>query len=246
VTRRRIRRVLACGTLLVGLSMLPASVWSAPATRPAEPAAANEPPAVTSVDRGTDVNGHESFGDVPLRAGRDREAAKAAAAPTRPESTTGLEYSRVLTALAVVVGLIFVLRWAARAIFKLPGSRGSIRGVRVLGRTVISPKQQVMLLQVGRRIVVVGDCAGQMHPLAEITEPDEVASLLGQVGPEPAEPKAFGNLFTRSRRSFDEPPPAPPALVDEEDDDPEVTSAREEISGLMQKVRLMASQFKGT
>lgn len=238
---------MRCATIPVAygiMLILSLSVSAAPTTRPAESAVANQGPDAAMIDRGTDLTGHESYGEVPLRnAGSNADPAKHAEAP-QPAPSQGLEYSRVVGALAIVVALIFALRWATRWILKLPGSRGSIRAVRVLGRTVISAKQQVMLLQVGRRIVVVGDCAGQMHPLAEITDPDEVASLLGQMSEEPAEPKAFGNLFTRSRRSFDEPAPAP-ALIDEPDE-AEVTSAREEISGLMQKVRLMSSQFKGT
>ncbi len=52
--------------------------------------------------------------------------------------------------------------------------------MRLLSRTVLSPKQQVLLLQVGRRVIVVGDGgAAGMRPLCEITDPDEVAALVG-------------------------------------------------------------------
>src|SRR5205807_5266705 len=135
--------------------------------------------------------------------------------------------------------------WAGRGMLGLPGRRGSSRAVRVLGRTVVSPRQQVMLLQVGRRIVVVGDSAGRMQPLAEIIDADEVAALVGQMGEERPEPRKFGNLFSRSRRTYEIEEPAAPPLRDAEDTET-VNSAREEISGLMQKVRLLSSQFKGS
>ena len=58
---------------------------------------------------------------------------------------------------------------------------GATTAVQLLSRTVLSPKQHVMLLRVGRRLVVIGDSGGQMSALSEITDPDEVAALVGQI-----------------------------------------------------------------
>ncbi len=54
------------------------------------------------------------------------------------------------------------------------------RAVHVLSRTVIGPKQQLLLIQIGQRLVAVGDNGAQLTALCQITDPDEVASLIGQ------------------------------------------------------------------
>jgi hypothetical protein len=104
---------------------------------------------------------------------------------------------------------------------------------------------------VGRRLIVVGDSGSQMNPLCQITDPDEVAELVGQLRDEKtcAPSRAFGAMFGRSRQEF-EPPDQSPAsasseLREAEADEAPVASAREELSGLRERVRLLAEQFKG-
>jgi hypothetical protein len=155
----------------------------------------------------------------------------------------------------------------AKRLFPTVAAARSSQAVRVLSRSVLSPKQQVLLLQVGRRVIVVGDTGAQMNPLAEITDPDEVASLVGQVEAEkrPSVTAAFGGLFGRARDSFDadaEPSPQLPAtdVSDEgeaegiverraaQDDQPPVQlgldEARGELRGLMDKVKELSQQFR--
>ena len=70
----------------------------------------------------------------------------------------------------------------------------------------MSPKQQVLLLQVGRRVVVIGDGGGAgMRPLCEITDPDEVAALVGDLKSADAAiapARSFGTLFKRAADPF--------------------------------------------
>jgi flagellar biogenesis protein FliO len=195
--------------------------------------------------------------------------------PATPSSAPTLEVPKVVGALAIVLVLIFALRAVMRRAFPAGGLGGSSRAVQVLSRTVLSPKQQLMLVRVGRRLIVVADSAGQMSPLSEITDPDEVAALVGQVKDEKlsAAAPAFGGLLGRVRRGMeaagaagesesdgggDRDDEAMPRIADadrlsethdrgESDgetdaDDP----ARQEINGLLAKVRLISHQFKGT
>jgi flagellar biogenesis protein FliO len=171
--------------------------------------------------------------------------------PGSPSQPQSLDYPRVLAALGIVIGLIFVLRWFGRFFFPAAVGRGKGRAVEIISRSPLSPKQQVMLLRVGRRLIVVGDSGSQMNPLCEITDPDEVAALVGQLqGEKSATPtRAFGSMFGRSRQVFeseeDGPAPASSGLRQPEVDEPPVASAREELSGLRERVRLLAEQFKG-
>ena len=234
--------------------------------------------------------GRSAFDQRPIRTdiapARSASAATApATAPAAPTLTRApFDFQRVLGALAIVLGLIFALRWVLRRSMNpaaLPRASGT---VQVLTRSPLSPRQQLLLLRVGRRLLVVADCNGQLNALSEITDPNEVAALVGQLRDEKltAASRSFGNLLGMWRRGDDEsaaddeadpgrehyPRAAPEVLrrraaadgddVDETDtcdagadesgadesDAPSVASARDEIHGLTERVRLISHQFK--
>ncbi len=171
----------------------------------------------------------------------DRAPSSTQRAPAVLQSS-GLDAQRVLLALTVVLGLIVVLWIAARRLFPTTAARRSSSIVRVLSRSVISPKQQILLVQVGRRVIVVGDSGAQMTALAEIGEEEEVSDLVAQLDSEkPAPSRAFGSLFGRARETFEQPdqtePDAPPT-------DLGFAHAREEIGGLIDRVKGFSQQFR--
>ena len=51
----------------------------------------------------------------------------------------------------------------------------------MLSRTSIAPKNQVLLLRLGQRILVVGDSAAGLQTLADIVDAEEVAGLLQSI-----------------------------------------------------------------
>jgi flagellar biogenesis protein FliO len=111
-----------------------------------------------------------------------RQFPATASRPATPNQySSPLDFRRVAIALGIVLGLVFVCRWAARWMFPSAAVGRSSQVMKVLSRSVIAPKQQLLLIQVGRRLVLVGDCGQQMNALAEISDPDEVAGLLGQL-----------------------------------------------------------------
>ena len=191
---------------------------------------------------------HTALGDAPVRSFSEKSNKPSGEVAGTPTPT--MDYSRVLGALAAVLGLIFLLRWCGRFFFPSTGGRHSSRAVEVIARSPLSPKQQIMLIRVGRRLIVVGDSGSQMNPLCELSDPDEVAALVGQLHDDKLAPakKAFGAMFGRSRSRFDSTDSADPAqsLVDEAGDAEPVVTAREELSGLRERVRVLAQQFKGT
>ncbi len=85
----------------------------------------------------------------------------------------------IVPALALVLALLAGAVWAARKY--LPGVRqlGASPAVRVLGRTHLSPRQSVMLVKVGRRVLIVGSTADGLRTLDSITDPAEVSELVG-------------------------------------------------------------------
>jgi flagellar biogenesis protein FliO len=192
---------------------------------------------------------HTTLGEEPVRATSVAPSGGSALPPVSGQPQ-GMDYPRVLAALGMVIALIMALRWGSRFVFPAVAGRTGSRAIEVVSRSALAPKQQVVLLRVGRRLVVVGDSGSQLHPLCEITDPDEVAELIGQLRGERSSPgsRGFGAMFGRSRQSF-EPAEDPPAdatqeLRDAEPDEAPVASAREELNGLRERVRLLAEQFK--
>ena len=85
---------------------------------------------------------------------------------------TSWDVRRVTLSLAGVVLLIFGMRAVGRKM--VPGAAGtrSSLAVQVLVRSTISPRQQLLLVQVGRRLVLVGSGGAEMNPLCQIDDPD--------------------------------------------------------------------------
>jgi flagellar biogenesis protein FliO len=212
----------------------------------AEPAAHHAAPAPA----------HSPLDSELIRRGNDGGSSGTAISP----GSQSLGLPRVAGALAIVLSLIFLLRWGGKKLFVSAGHGKSTRAVQILARSSISPKQHILLLRIGRRVIVVGDSGAQMNPLSEITDPDEIASLLGQLQDEkstlPA--KAFSALFSRARDEFEEDEPRSveqrggEAEDDEEDPqemapaaavDPAISETRQEISGLMDRIRVLSKHF---
>lgn len=99
----------------------------------------------------------------------------------RPVRTDGPDtlgdWGRTALALGVVVAIIFLLRWAARKFGgrrALPGRPGTIE---VLARASLQPRQHLLLVRLGRRLILLGASPNAVSTLAEITDPEEVAEL---------------------------------------------------------------------
>jgi flagellar biogenesis protein FliO len=182
---------------------------SRPDTRPAEPAPARAAaPASVPASQPAPVAPRSTIGQTPLRRIAPKSHPTQADAdqnPAQQPPATGFGFARVLGALAVVLGLIFSLRWLLGRSLHPAGMAGASGAVQVLSRSPLSPRQHLLVLRVGRRLIVAADCNGQLSSLSEITDPDEVAALVGQVRDEKltAASKSFGNLLGRWRRGDD-------------------------------------------
>jgi flagellar biogenesis protein FliO len=197
---------------------------------------------------------HTVLGDQPLRGARPALIDHPTPTPV-VKPLEGLDFSRVGGALLAVIALIFLLRWFGKVFFPAATGKAQSRVVEVVSRSPLAPKQQVMLLRVGKRLLVVGDSAGQLSTLCEISDPDEVASMVGQLREEKSTSAvAFGSLFGRFSRKFDsdeaeviETPPEPTdrqVLMDETDEVRDAVAGQAEIDGLRDRVRRLAEQFK--
>lgn len=82
-----------------------------------------------------------------------------------------------VAASILVVGLLGGGLWALRRFGR--GSRllGGGAPIRILGRKGVGARQEILLVEVGARVLVVGATREGLSPLGEITHPDEVAAL---------------------------------------------------------------------
>jgi flagellar biogenesis protein FliO len=97
------------------------------------------------------------------------------------------EFTRVLGALAVVIGLVMVIR----AVLRRAGNAGlSVARpsgvVEVLARFPLpggigSRRQELIIFKFARRIILAHQCGTGMTMLSEMSDPDEVAALLARM-----------------------------------------------------------------
>ncbi len=172
------------------------------------------------------------------------DAAQSVAATSRDSLSVG--WGRTLGAMVLVIGLIFLLRAALRRL--TPGSGGAGRlgaAVQVLGRTTLGPRQSVLLLRVGPRILVVADAAGTMRTLAEVTDGQEVADLLADVSRAQAgsATRAFDHLLGRMNSDYEQLDAAD--LEGADDAEFHTDRARDRLGSLLTRLRNIVRQPLG-
>lgn len=168
-----------------------------------------------------------------------------------PANSIGFDLSRMAIALTIVLAMIFGARWLFTHFFAGARAPATSKAVKVLGRTSLAPRQQVLLLQVGRRVVVVGESNGNLATLAQLEDPDEVASLVGQLQEEQIQRSAaFGGLFGRAQRKMAEDEHSAPLETGDAEtragvptESADGAEVRSELSGLLDKVRSIRNQL---
>ena len=116
-------------------------------------------------------------------------------------------------ALAVVVGLVLLLAWIWRRAAPRSSRRLPSEVISVVGRVSLANRQVAQLMKVGGKLVLLCVTPDGVKPLTEITDPEEVARLLGlceQDNPHSAT-TAFREVFDQLTRE-----PATPGFLGDE------------------------------
>jgi flagellar biogenesis protein FliO len=135
-------------------------------------------------------------------------------APPTPSGAVGT----VVASLAIVIGLFLVLAWCSRRFAPAGAAQLPSEVLELLGRSSLNPKQQVQLVRIGAKLLLIAHTAAGVDTLTEITDPEEVERLaslcrrgkpasatnsftqvLGQIAREPAEPGFAGTSRRGSR-----------------------------------------------
>ena len=183
--------------LTAALFML-ALPWAAPcAGAPSENAArtADTAPAATAPSGAPSNNLNEQV-VLPPRAGGD-ESRTIGGGSAGGDNPGG--WLRTLGALAVVAGLIFAARWLLRR-WGASGPAGQAGPMEVLARASVAPRQQLLLVRLGKRLVLIGAGGGTMCMLAEVSDQAEVDELMRSV--KAAKGASFAGLLTRRKEGF--------------------------------------------
>lgn len=93
--------------------------------------------------------------------------------------TAGTAIGTVGGSLAIVLGVFLVIAWCARRV--QPGASSVLpkEAVEVLGRVPLAGRQQLHLVRVGSKLVLVAMSPADVVALTEITDPLEIEQLCG-------------------------------------------------------------------
>ena len=110
------------------------------------------------------------------------------------------------------MGLFGALVWVLRRSGGGGLSNVSKDTLQVLGRTPLAPRQNIVLVRCGRRVLVLAVGGTNTSTLAEITDPDEINELLAGCG-------AHGGRqqFMQTLQAMGQERPASPGFVGDDD-----------------------------
>ena len=142
--------------------------------------------------------------------------------------------------LALIVGVTYLFKR-----FSLNSNRKSMpTGVEILARSSINPKQSLCLVQLGNRLVLLGQSPNHISSLQSIDDPDEIAQILGRLEQKKtlSITNTFGKLFHREKELYENDENSTISLDFEEDQDHTQPAqpwcqAKGELSSLLDKVK---------
>lgn len=108
----------------------------------------------------------------------------------------------MLPSLLLVLALLAGCVWAARKYLPGAGRLGGNPAMKVIGRTQVSPRQSLLLVKIGRRLLVVGATADRLTRIDNITDPTEVSEIIGLV--ESARPGSATAGFQNALKQADD------------------------------------------
>jgi flagellar biogenesis protein FliO len=123
------------------------------------------------------ATGQASAGTTHRRSWRDLARSKSDGQTDKPPAT--LSPWSAAGALAVVVGLILVLARLFRRHAPMFQQALPQEALEILGRRHVDPRQTILLVRIGSRILVIGSSASGLNSLGEIADPVEVDLLAG-------------------------------------------------------------------
>ncbi len=118
----------------------------------------------------------------------------------------GLNISKMLGSLALVLGGYFGFVWLMRKISPASNSQLPVEVVQILGRTAFGSRQNLQLVRLGSKLVLLLNGPEGTHPIGEITDPAEVQHLISLCAPKRhVRPTFFSRMSTPEHRQTESP-----------------------------------------
>ncbi|MEC7564057.1 MAG: flagellar biosynthetic protein FliO [Planctomycetota bacterium] len=152
-----------------------------------------------ATDTTPDVAAEENYPQLPLT----KRKSVPTVLPRRgsvPSNVANLNQStiRVISALAVVVGIFLIFVWFMKRIHGKTSPSVSGESLELLGQTRINKIHCLHLIRLGQRVLLVSISDQSVTCLSEIHDPVEVAELLHSNGPAAAAPdRTFKRIFSQ-------------------------------------------------
>lgn len=125
---------------------------------------------------------------IPIKSSSDLQASRIAP-PRSPWSSTLSTAASLLVVVFLFLGAVLVLRKSQPKQFqKLPKDV-----VEVLGRSPIAPRQNLVVVRFGSKLILVSQQPGETRTLSEIQDANEAGRLIGMC--ESSRPESISNSF---------------------------------------------------
>lgn len=235
---RRVRAPVHTRHLLVAILIASCcTIAAGQADSPATAAAPNTSVSVEeAIDRTADPEATTTEATLPPRSQileNDKGPLRSRRSDARLEPTANDSkawYRSAIGSLLIVLAIIAGAAWLVRRM--VPSFRAYESGaMAILARTPISQRQAIALLQVGRRVLVIGFSPSRVDRLAEIEDPCEVAELLACAGGKAPGPR-FNRILQERAEEF---------AADENADglDAGIHANSKPISALLRRLKLL-------
>ena len=221
-----------------------ASGTSVPVAVPEAASPTPTPPAPAATGGAGEIKPANSIEQQPIRGAGNAVAAKNSAGDT-PAKTGGSAWGgagQVIAARAIVVGLIFIGRALVRKFVPGAGAPSGKGVIEILARHPLAKNQSLVLVRIGSQIVALNQGRDASQSVLVISEPVEVARLIGQIeGKNPASMQAgFNRLLANARVDLESGEDTGPTAMAEENLDEqleEMAAAKRQLMELRQHVR---------
>lgn len=142
------------------------------------------------------------FSDQPSKSLRDVESGNDEAPATDYTGPSGGDWFGVVGWLLAIMALIYVVAVIFRRLAPGATRMFNSRAMKVLARTYVSPKQSLLLVEIGNRLLVLAHSSESITRVSEITEPDELDLIRQITSDEGAQSVStnFRDIFRRSEQ----------------------------------------------
>lgn len=112
-----------------------------------------------------------------------------------------MQLLQTIAVLSAVLALIFLLAYVLRRL-KLTGQMGEMgnEGWRILSVKHLGPRRQIFVMEVGKRILLIGVTDRTMNSLMEISDPTECETLREAVGRKKRTAAGFRDFLHRAEQ----------------------------------------------